>query len=65
MKTIVEITRLPDGRYLDWTDPIHPKVLQSGRWTEAKGVAVTDIWSGRPLSVREVEVLKIKGIFPT
>ena len=65
MKTIVEITRLPDGRYLDWTDPSKPKVLESGRWSEAKGVAVADIWSGRPLSVREVEVLKTKGIFPS
>ncbi|MHC4187575.1 MAG: hypothetical protein ACYSRQ_05215 [Planctomycetota bacterium] len=65
MKTIVEITRLPDGRYLDWTDPISPKILEEGRWVGAKGVAVADIWKGKPLSVREVEVLKTKGIFPS
>jgi hypothetical protein len=64
MKTIVEITRLRDGRYLDWTDPSKPKVLEGGTWVKAKGVAVADIWQGRSLSATEVEVLKTKGIFP-
>jgi hypothetical protein len=65
MKTIAEITRLPDGRYLDWTNPSSPKVLEDGRWKEAKGVALNAIWEGRQLSVTEVEALKTKGIFPS